>query len=389
MAIVGAATPVTSNTDKDRVPEQVRRDRWKRPLIKQPDGTEIGYTRASGLGGVLEDSFGLEAWKLRCVAWGIGHSRALHVSAASVQTVDEAADKAALATVVDKALDVARTGDKAMIGTALHALTERVDHGEPIPDIGEDRHALAAYAQLMTRCFRVVATELFVAHDGLQTAGTFDRIVETLHPMTLPTGEGLPAGSRLVLDIKTSGSSNYFGIKFAVQLAVYQGGQLYDAATGKRTPHGAHPDWAVILHVPSGGTTAELHWVDLQAGRELAELAVKVKTVRKTKNLVVPAALPEERVNGLTLGEAYDQGQAEDDAAPFVDPDTPKVAHAAKVSGGLMQAHARRQLVAMIGWVASEAEAMQLYQTNARVWDESLNEAVRVRLAELSASVAS
>lgn len=388
MAIVGAAAAVTSNTDKDRVPEQVRRDRWKRPLIKQADGSEVGYTRASSLGGVLEDSFGLEAWKLRCVAFGIGHSRALHVSAASVQTVDEAA----LATVVEKALDVARTGDKAMIGTALHALTERVDRDEPIPDIGEDRHALAAYAEVMRRCFRVVATELFVAHDGLQTAGTFDRIVETLHPMTLPTGEILPAGTRLVLDIKTSGTARYFGIKFAVQLAVYQGGKLYDAATGKRTEHGAHPDWAVILHVPSGGTTAELHWVDLQAGRYLADLAVEVKNARKVKGLVQLAVLPEVVDEAPELGGPADWADAaghEDGAQPFVDPDAPKVAHAAKVSGGLMQAHARRQLVAMIGRVASEAEAMQLYQANARVWDESLNEAVRARLAELSASVAS
>lgn len=536
MAIVGANAPVPTDRDRDGIPAEIERDQWGRPLILQLDSdgnvcrytsgkhegepVKIGYTRASGLGGVLEDSTTLTAWKLRTAVFGLARSRPQIVAAASIPTTTEKADKKALDKIVERAHILAGNDDKSTLGTALHALGERLDRGEEVPDIGEDRWALKAYQEVMTRCFRVLRSEAFVAHDGLQAAGTFDRLVELLCPMQLPDGSWLPAGTVVVLDIKTSGSSQYFGIKFAVQLAVYQGACLYDAATGRRTPLGAHPDWAVILHVPSGGNMAELFWVDLRAGRELAEMAVAVKQARKRKGLVVPAALPAlpeavepappaderwrilvtgsrdwsdraaiERALGQALvdltgtvdvephiaslvtvvhggargadtiaGEvaaalgcvvevyeadwsqgkgagpvrndrmvalgarlclAFPRGESRgtrdcmaraeaagipvrvvEPARPFADPyelapgrlaieigaGAPlKPAHAGAISSGLMQAHARRQLLGLIGRVASEAEALQLWQANGRVWTEEHNEAVRQRLAELRA----
>lgn len=308
------------------VPSTILRDQWKRPLIVRPDGTVGAYTRASSIGGVLEDQTGLGIWRMRQVAWGMGRRRDLVLASAAIPTTDASEDKERLKRVAWDAFDAAESGAKATIGTALHALTERTDAGLDIPDIGDDQDALDAYTSVARR-FRFHATEQFTVCDEREVSGTFDRVAEPLEPMQpkdrdgRPIGDPIGPGERLVWDLKTSGSSDYFGIKFAAQLAAYATGvpyrgwedeELLAAQTeqgienttkakmartrGERLdwPDGVAPrtDWALICHVPSGRSEAQLYWVNLELGRELLKLACEIQQWRKCKDLVVPAELP-------------------------------------------------------------------------------------------------
>src|SRR6478609_1525093 len=75
------------------VPAEIDRDRWGRPLIPQPDGRKLPYTRASSLGGVLEDQYGLGRWRARQVAWGLSRRADLHLAVQAVRTPDAFGDK--------------------------------------------------------------------------------------------------------------------------------------------------------------------------------------------------------------------------------------------------------------------------------------------------------
>lgn len=298
-AAAGPANP--QHRREGDIPQEIPRDRWGRPKIYLP-GDEIGtgiaipksYTRASTLGGALEDQTNLGEWKKRVVAYGLSRRRDLVLAAASVPTWDGLDDKKRLAEIAEQAMASAEAGAAATMGTAIHALADRLDRGEPIPDIGEDRYALDAYAELR-RHFTVHAIEQFLVCDELEVAGTADRVLSPLGIMTAPDGTKIRPTDRLIDDLKTSSTSDYFGIKFCVQLAVYAHGVPYEHGRGRYDwPDGRRPrqDWGLIMHVPSGGSSAQLHWVNLQLGWELAKLAVGVREWRKHKGLVVPAELP-------------------------------------------------------------------------------------------------
>lgn len=304
------------------VPSEILRDQWGRPLVVRPDGTVGAYTRASSLGGTLEDQHGIGEWKMKLVAWAVAHSRPLQLEGRAIATTDAHPDKQALGELVKRALNVADSDAAARIGTAYHAMTERIDAGEPVPDVGdEDRYALEAYAELMAD-FTVHSMETFTVCPELETAGTFDRLLSPKGVMTAPDGTTITPDDRLIDDLKTSSSARYFGLKFAVQLVPYAHGTPYrgwedmavraqqerdgvnvDSLKAKvaRTrgeyldwPDGIAPrtDWALIMHVPSGGSSATLHWVNLRAGMEAAQLACTVRDWRKRKDLVVPAERP-------------------------------------------------------------------------------------------------
>jgi putative intracellular protease/amidase len=281
--------PATKTTDRD-FPVDVPRDRWKRPLIVSPDGSaRVAYTRASTLGGTLEDQYNLGLWRARMVARGVALRRDLALQAQSLRTADAPEDKKALDQIAERALEAAEASSKATIGTALHAITDRFDSGEHVEDLGEFQATLDAYAGLAAG-FTMHQIEQFVVCDELASAGTFDRLVSPKRGLVAPDGTVFGPGERLVWDLKTSATADYFGIKFAVQLAVYAYGVPYSHEHG-RSAWQVAPNrfWALICHAPSGGATAALHWVDLAAGWELAQLACTVRDWRKNKTLVRPA----------------------------------------------------------------------------------------------------
>lgn len=312
------------------VPREILRDHptWKRPLIVTPEGTVESFDRASSLGGVLEDQTGLGTWRMRQVAWGVGHSQALRLRAQAVPTTSELDDKKTLGRIAWDAFNFADSNSAAQVGTAIHSLTEQHDSGRPLPDVDETvRPAMQAYVKLIQH-FTVHAMEQFVVCPELRTAGTYDRLLSPRQILTAPDGTRITPEDRLIDDLKTSSTSDYFGLKFAIQESIYGNGRPYrgwidrdelerlgydrDMSTDdlqrlplkvKKAitrgeyldwPDGIAPrtDWGLIMHLPSGGSSVELFWVDLRTGRELAQLAKTVQRWRSSKDLVVRAELP-------------------------------------------------------------------------------------------------
>jgi hypothetical protein len=134
--------------------------------------------------------------------------------------------------------------------------------------------------------------------DRHRVAGTFDVLLRLLGPMTMPDGTVLPKGTIVIGDLKTSTTSDYFGCKFAVQLAEYAHGvpfdvERYGRITWEDLGGRPHPKWAIIIHIPTGAPhEGGLHAVDVESGDELTDLAFTVRAQRKRKDLVVAVKPP-------------------------------------------------------------------------------------------------
>jgi hypothetical protein len=177
-------------------------------------------------------------------------------------------DKGPLDRVVDQAAEAAQAGAAATTGTALHALTERLDRGQPVGVVPEAYRAdLDAYERATAELGHL-AIEQFTVHDELKIGGTPDRVVRF-------------RGGTYIADIK-SGSIAYGAAKFAMQLAVYAHSTPYDHVTETRAPYPADVDTdrGIIIHLPAGQGTCTLRWVDLATGWAGVQLAAEVRAWR-------------------------------------------------------------------------------------------------------------
>lgn len=300
--------------DAAKAKVDIPRDQWQRPKVVpaggKPGAKARGYTRASTLGGTLEDTFGLVDWKLRMTAVGLAQrpELILATNGAAKGDLDHINTKRKLNEITEAAMQAAQASAKAHIGTAMHAYAEQVDLGnDPGYIPAEFAPDLKAYIGLTKPMFNHLHIEQFCVCDELEVGGTPDRISELLIPLQAPDGTLIPAGAVLVTDEKTSKNMDFGGIKFSVQLAVYSRSVVYDWQTVTRTPWlpdglQVRQDWGLIIHVPAGQGTAALYWVDLTKGWELAKLAVTVREWRKDKSLVVPA-----RVDMVTADDTDDE----------------------------------------------------------------------------------
>ena len=257
-------------TAPEFVNTEIPRDRWGRPLILPPNGKgkRIAYRRVTTFVGCLEDMNGLLKWKARQVAYGMGQRRDLVLAAAATDPTD----KTALGKIADKAEEAALSSAGATIGTAVHALTERIDHGKPLGAVPHEAEAdLAAYTEA-TKHIEWLDIEAFRVHDEWQVAGTADRI-------------GKLNGRTMIFDIKT-GSIDY-PHKMAMQLAMYAHSIPYDIATDTRgeDPERINPNTGIIIHLPAGQGRCELYEINIAKGWGACLLARKVWDWRGTKDL--------------------------------------------------------------------------------------------------------
>lgn len=313
MTLVPATRPAASNPAGPLMgdpPPSIPRDQWGRPLIA-PSSSQgqwcrpVGMTRASTLGGTLEETWGLSRWQRRMVVIGMGLRPDLVLAASALTAAPE--DKNGCDDIADRAFEHAEGSAGSTIGTALHGLLARILKGESIPAVRGFEETLTACREVVSR-FTVYAIEQFIVCEEINSAGTTDLVVSPKGHLVAPDGTVFGPGDRLIWDWKTSQTSSYFGIKFCVQCFPYACGRPYRHLESRPTgrgkqievrgvyddwPDGVHPslDWALICHAPSGGTTADLYWVPLKEGRELAELSNTVRNWRKAK-LIVPAELP-------------------------------------------------------------------------------------------------
>lgn len=263
---------MTASTITTVAPE-VNRDHWGRPLITPPDGGKAKpYTRATTLAGTLDNLYGLMGWKQRQTALGLAAREDLLTAVAA-----HANDKKRLDEICEQALEASKSSAAATMGTAIHALSEKVDRGEELPPLPAATAAdLEAYRRA-TADLEPVLIEQMVVLDDLQVAGTPDRIVRC------------PDGVVRIADLKT-GNVTFAAQKIAIQLALYAHGQVYDVATGERTPlpEGLDLETAIVIHLPAGSGTCEQVDVDIAAGWEAVEYAVWTREWQKRRDLIRP-----------------------------------------------------------------------------------------------------
>jgi PD-(D/E)XK nuclease superfamily len=251
----------------EKIEDAVPRDRWGRPVIKQPDGTTEAYTRCTTFVKALEgDASALALWKMRMTALGLNARQDLRMAVATAGDGKTPDSKKALNGIVEQAAEAAAASSAATIGTALHKFTERMDRGEPLGTVpNEFARDLQAYAEI-TAVLEAVQTEQFGVHDELKVAGTWDRL--NRHQGRLYIG-----------DVKTGRVDDLSIGKIAMQLSIYSRCKLYDPATGARHEQ-AEPvdqDRAIVIELPAGTGTARLWWVDIAAGWQAVQLAARAR----------------------------------------------------------------------------------------------------------------
>ncbi|HEY7822812.1 MAG TPA: hypothetical protein VIG24_08270 [Acidimicrobiia bacterium] len=248
--------------------DDIPRDRWGRPLIAPVDGGKpIPYTRVSTLAKALDDKTALTAWKCRQTAIGLATRADL---VAKTKAVGET-DKRSLDEVVQEALAAAASDRAANVGTALHAMTEKVDAGVDPAELVDRLDPLfldlVAYREA-TSHLGMEAAELFVVCDELQAAGSFDRLVN------------LPGYGLVVADLKTGQHEPNYPHGVAQQIAIYAHGTLYSEQQGRiaaLADLGVRTDVGLLIHLPSERGTCDLYVIDLDHGWALAQTAVMVR----------------------------------------------------------------------------------------------------------------
>lgn len=266
----------------------VKRDRWKRYLLPDPEtGDERAWTRASTLARALADEYNLTGWKLRMVALGIARNPDLAAGVLALKDPHEGDDKKTMKDLVGKAMERAESTRGANLGTALHNFTHRMDRGEPFAQLGAppplDADLIEYQATLKRYGLGVVPDliERIVICPELGAAGTFDRIL-TQHP-----GPFSPTPLTMS-DLKTGKTADdWHWLEWAIQLSIYANAtHLWDPVTRTYTPmpprNMLDRDRALIIHLPVGKGKGVVYGLNLIEGWEAAKLAERVRSIRNS-----------------------------------------------------------------------------------------------------------
>lgn len=262
---------------------EVRRDHYGRYLLPHPDtGVEQAWTRATTIASTLSDRYALEQWAQRNTVRGIGLRPDLYALASS-STAD---DKEQLNRIVRQAQEAAASNSSANLGTALHQLTERIDRDEilDVPDTWKP-DVDAYLSALIENSLKVHSIENIVVNPQYGVAGTFDRIVSL-------------NGSLYVADLKTGANVIQYGMgEVAIQLALYAGASHVWVPPPRPPGYAPMPavnqDVALVIHLPVGTGTCNLHWVDLEAGRQGIEIAMAVRDWRNRSSFTTQLNHPQ------------------------------------------------------------------------------------------------
>ena len=272
--------PAMFTDDDITAPVPVRvepsRDQYGRYLLPDPATCEErAWTRATTWARTLSDTTGLHKWECRMVAKGITLRPDLYALAAAAP----ADDTAALDTLTEAAREAAAASAGSNLGTALHKFTERHDRGEHVRPPAPWDADLAAYAATMTAAGITIDPahiERITPVPDLGVAGTLDRIA------------AVPGHGLVIADVKTAQDLRHSWAEIAVQLALYAHGAGLWTGTGYEPMPPVCRDRALVIHLPAGHASCNLHCIDVTAGWDAAQLAAAARAWRARRDLAVP-----------------------------------------------------------------------------------------------------
>jgi hypothetical protein len=307
MALQPASTPI--GVGPPDIPGDVpRHGRHKTPWIRKPGlewepadddvktrrrGRGSYYTRASNLGSPIEDKYKVSRARERRIVFGMSRHPELVRAAQAVISLDDERDE--LERLADKANEYGRGDAAAMHGTAFHRLREQHDAGVDLSHLDTlTAQGLATWNRLLSP-FKVVGSEQFVVCDEIETAGTYDALLELTRPWVIRNKAGhilgtLATGDRITADLKSGRwGPAWFGAQYAVQAWPYANGVPYSHRGGRMPwPDDRPPrtDWAVIPYVSLDNLDeAGLYWINLAAAKLRVDGVKLIKQLRATDDL--------------------------------------------------------------------------------------------------------
>jgi hypothetical protein len=286
------------------------RDRYDRPKLIPRGGTEEDrrpYTRMSSLADVLENHSAFSKWEKRAMAKGIAdHLDLARLIAAESYTPGFTRDKdhlkanqaagARIDKVIERAMDRALLDEKADYGTAIHSRTEPGNTGVDLDD--RQREEVESFGEMLTETgIKLLATEMFVANDLINAAGTFDHLAY------------VPRYGICCTDKKTSSkpSSTY-----DVQLGGYIHGDIYDCEDDSRMTLEEYVEslgWdpglinradGFLFYIKNGKT--QVRHLNLHQGWEDAQLAAQIHGGHRKKG--VAKDLTKQLAEGVVMDRA-------------------------------------------------------------------------------------
>lgn len=261
-----------------------------RYLLPDPvTGQARSWQRATNFLRAIEDSYALQKWGEARLAYGMAQRPGL-VAYASTLTLDDI-NRDEWADIAGKAKEAASSGEAALLGTALHKLTERHDRGEVLTVPASMAKSLFSYDRAMTEAGLICRPEHIerttVVRD-LGVVGTFDRLLSGPDACKECGPDVLIIG-----DLKTGKNELKYGqLKAAIQFALYSRGEgLWDRREKVWQPMPpVCPHVGVMMHLPFDTAECTLLAVDLELGWRGALLCKDILDIRKTKNITRPWA---------------------------------------------------------------------------------------------------
>jgi hypothetical protein len=282
--------------DAAPVPGEIVNGRYAlpHPLTGEP----ATWARTTNFIKKLDDTFALDAWKLRQTVLGLALREDLYAEACTLaDEPDDPRTVKKLDRLVENAHDAAGGNHGRRVGSALHKFTERTNRGleSGAPERWADKVVLYAEA-LRAHCLTVVPEliERTVVNLTYNSAGTFDNGF-------------LEVDGRLVLaDLKSQKKIYGYGSP-ALQFAMYVNADaMWNPQLGKYEDMPAfRKDVAKLLWLPIEGDACEVHDVDIARGWEALKLCDQVRLWQneaKRKNAVGGLAAPPD---AMAVTEAY------------------------------------------------------------------------------------
>lgn len=266
--------PAAVETRSDPMRPQVVRGRY--PLPDPVTGKARTWQRVSNLIKMAEDTYHLDAWKMRNVAKGLAMRPDL---VTALVPLEVKADKDRMNAIIEKAQEVAGAYKMSDEGTDLHKSTELADHAGGDLSVVKPSHRkrVQHYLDAMRANGLTVTPgmiERVTVSARYDVAGTFDRIVT------------LGDGSHAIFDVKTGSSLDFSMPSISAQLACYEDGvnthgvwdgARYDTSIRVRT------DFGIVVHLPSDRDEVSMHRIDLGRGHAKNRICVAVRDERRVK----------------------------------------------------------------------------------------------------------
>jgi hypothetical protein len=250
------------------------------------------YSRPSSWGKDLDEQSALVNWRIDRAMEGVAMDPSIAAMVAASLGLKEGRQERR-----ERAIQRGRGDEAADIGTALHAMSHRVESGDGFVVPPQYAADIAAYLSAKDEAgLDSSYIEVHLCSDEWRAAGTADRIYTATRRLELPGGEWLEPGQSVIGDLKTGALKDYSIPGYTIQLAIYCDSVFYDVHTDLRSPlpDGLRSDWGLIVSMPAGTGTCQLLWANLETGRVGARVVRDVRAWRNRRDFVVDFRMPED-----------------------------------------------------------------------------------------------